>query len=307
MTQQQLENIDISSVITWLEDQDYKVIRPFTPPMFYSTSSSPTPLMKAAILDVETTGMNILTDKIIELGIVIVEYCPSTGQVYRVLETYSELEDPGIPIPAESTKIHGITDEMVHGKSFINTDIENLFKDVHLVIAHNAAFDRGFVEKRFPFFQEKPWGCSFSQVPWKEEGIGSAALDYLLYKCGFHFKGHRAVADCHALLEVLQLKLPVSGIKALKMIINAAQTPALKIWALLTPFESKDNLKNRGYRWNVEHKTWCKILATDDLSQEIDWLRQHIYNNRPFQLKQESIDAYHRFSARYGYAEVVNH
>lgn len=307
MTQKQLENLDMPSVITWLEAQDHKVIRPFIPPTFYSSASSPTPLLKAAILDIETTGTNILTDKIIELGIVIVDYCPSTGQVYHVLDTYSELEDPGIPIPAASTKIHGITDEMVHGKSFINAEVETLLKDVSLVIAHNAKFDRGFTETRFPFFQEKAWGCSFSQIPWREEGFGSAALEHLLYRCGFHFKGHRAVADCQALLEVLQTQLPASGIKALKMVINTAQTPDLKIWALLTPFESKDKLKNHGYRWNVEHKTWYKVIINEDLGQETDWLRKEVYDHRPFQVKQETIDAYTRFSIRHGYAEIVNH
>lgn len=118
MTLSTLEFLDIESVITWLENKNHKVIRPFDPPLSYAVSSS-TPLLKAAIVDDETTGTNFLSDKIIEIGImVIVEYCPHTGQAYRVLEDYDDLEDPGIPIPAASTKIHGITDEMVQGKSF---------------------------------------------------------------------------------------------------------------------------------------------------------------------------------------------
>jgi DNA polymerase-3 subunit epsilon len=67
---------------------------------------------------------------LIELGIVIVEYSPDTGQVYRVLETYNELEDPGMSIPPESTKIHGITDDMVIGKKIIDADVETLLADV---------------------------------------------------------------------------------------------------------------------------------------------------------------------------------
>lgn len=108
MTSSSLESLDIESVIAWLENQNHKVIRPFIPPLFYNSAPSSTPLLKAAILDVETTGTDFQKDKIIETGIVIAEYCPQTGQVYRVLESYDELEDPGIPIPPASTKIHDL-------------------------------------------------------------------------------------------------------------------------------------------------------------------------------------------------------
>lgn len=304
---QDAEPFDLESVIAWLKTQDYKVVAPFSPRVAYSQAPSPTPLLKAAFLDVETTGTSALTDQIIELGIVIVEYCPSTGQAYRVLETYSELADPGMPIPATSTKIHGITDEMVRGKSFISAEIEDLVRDVSLIIAHNAKFDRQFVEARFPFFQEKAWSCSFSQIPWKSEGFGSAALEHLLYRAGFHFNGHRAVVDCHALLTVLQLDLPSYDIKAFKKLLDIAQTTDLKIWALQTPFESKDKLKNRHYRWHAEQRTWYKSISQNELDQEAAWLGQEVYNHRPFQLKQEIIDAYNRFSNRDGISEIVNY
>ena len=180
-------------------------------------------------------------------------------------------------------------------------------KEVSLVIAHNAKFDRQFVEARFPFFQEKAWACSFSQIPWKEEKFGSAALEHLLYRAGFHFNGHRTILDCHALLEVLQSDLPVSGVKVLKLLLNTAHTPDLKIWALLSPFESKDKLKNRRYRWDSENKTWYKSISQEDLVQEADWLRKEVYDHRSFQLKQETINAFNRFSVRHGISEIVNY
>ncbi|MFN6414685.1 MAG: 3'-5' exonuclease [Pseudomonadota bacterium] len=307
MTSSPLEPFELESVIAWLENQNHKVIRPFIPPLFYNSAPSSTPLLKAALLDVETTGTDFQKDKIIEIGIIIAEYCPQTGQGYRVLESYDELEDPGIPIPPASTKIHGITDEMVQGRNFNSEKIQELVQDVSLIIAHNATFDRRFMEARFPFFQEKAWACSFSQIPWREEGFGSAALEHLLYRAGFHFNGHRAVIDCHALLTVLQLDLPESGIKAFKKLVDAAQTPDLKIWALNTPFESKDKLKNRQYRWHAEQRTWYKPISDADLEQEVSWLRLEVYDHRPFQLKQETIDAYNRFSIREGFCELVRY
>src|SRR5271165_7199163 len=69
----------------------------------------------AAIVDVETTGMDPKVDQVIELGIVVFEYAAETGQVGQVVRRFSGFEDPGRPIPMEVTAIHGIVDEMVKG------------------------------------------------------------------------------------------------------------------------------------------------------------------------------------------------
>jgi DNA polymerase-3 subunit epsilon len=245
MIKKDISKYNLDEVLDWVKSQDFKITRPFEPREFYSSEQASSRLLKVAILDTETTGTNQAIDKIIELGIVIVEYCPETGQVYRVLQTYDVLEDPEMPIPPESTKIHGITDAMVQGKKIVDADVEQIMSDVSLVIAHNATFDRGFVESRFPFFQKKAWACSYAQIPWKAEGIGSASLEFLAYKCGFHFAGHRASVDCHALLEVLQSDLPESGIKVFKMLLEKARSPDIKVWAINAPFDNKDKLKER--------------------------------------------------------------
>jgi DNA polymerase-3 subunit epsilon len=65
--------------------------------------------------DLEATGANIATDRIVEIA--VIKILPN-GEVIRK----SNLVNPGMPIPAESTAIHGIRDEDVQGKP--------LFKDV---------------------------------------------------------------------------------------------------------------------------------------------------------------------------------
>ena len=301
------EPLDLDFVVDWVKSQNYRITRPFTPRTFYSEANPPPKLLKAAIIDTETTGISHDHDRIIELGIVVVEYCPETGQAYRVIETYNELEDPGMPIPLESTNIHGITDDMVMGKKIFNSMVEKLVEDVDLVIAHNAAFDRRFIEARLPFFKKKAWGCSYAQMPWKGEGFGAASLEFLAYKFGFHFSGHRASMDCHALLEILQSELPSSGAKVFKTLLDKASATDVKLWALSASFENKDKLKNRGYRWDAERKTWHKIISNDDLEKETDWLRIEVYENRPFKLEHEVMDAYNRFSTRRGVSEIVGY
>jgi DNA polymerase-3 subunit epsilon len=305
MTVKQPEAYDLDQVITWLESKNYKITRPFTERTSYSNETPPGRLLKAAILDTETTGTNQATDKIIELGIVIVEYSPDSGQVYRVLETFDELEYPGMPIPPESTKVHGITDDMVQGKRINDDAVAALMADVSLVIAHNAFFDRGFVESRLPLFQKKSWACSYAQIPWRDEGMGSSSLEFLAYRCGFHYAGHRASVDCHALLEVLQSDLPVSGVKVLKALLEKARIPEYKIWALNAPFDNKDKLKERGYRWDGERKTWNGFVAHSDLANETDWLREEVYDNRKFRSELEKVDACNRFTTRRGSIEIV--
>ena len=301
------ESLDLDAVIDWVKSQNYKVTRLFVPRSFYATAAPPANLLKAAIVDVETTGISHLNDKIIELGIVVVEYCPETGQAYRVLETYNELEDPGMVIPQESTKVHGITDDMVKGKRIFDAMVTKILEDVNLVVAHNAGFDRVFIESRFPFFKEKAWACSYAQIPWKTSGFNAFSLEFLAYKFGFHFNGHRASIDCHALLEILQSEWPASEGRIFKTLLDSAHTQDLKIYALSTPFESKDKLKGRGYRWDAERKTWYRTVSEDDLVKETHWLRQEVYGNRPFKLEQEIIDAYNRFSSRRGIVEVVQY
>jgi DNA polymerase-3 subunit epsilon len=62
-----------------------------------------------AVFDLETTGVNVVTDRIVEIS--IVKIAPN-GSV----ETRTELVNPTIPIPKETTAIHKITDEDVKDK-----------------------------------------------------------------------------------------------------------------------------------------------------------------------------------------------
>lgn len=59
-----------------------------------------------AFIDLETTGVNLANDRIVEIA--IVKMMPDGSR-----QTKRKLINPGMPIPAESTEIHGITNEMV--------------------------------------------------------------------------------------------------------------------------------------------------------------------------------------------------
>src|SRR5499427_4995951 len=105
-----------------------------------------------------------------------------SGRIYKVLGSWEWLEDPGLSIPPEITKITGITDAMVAGHRIDDRAVADLLGRVVLVIAHNAHFDRRFLEKRLPAFTTKHWACSRADIDWKAEDVRSTALEFVAYR-----------------------------------------------------------------------------------------------------------------------------
>lgn len=279
---------------------NYRVLRRLAPRACFAQPDG-RPLARGVIVDTETTGLNQDTDKIMEIGLVVFEYDPETGQAYRILDTYGALEDPGVPISADITEITGITNEMVAGKRIDDARVADLVSGASIVIAHNAGFDRPFLEQRFPVFEALPWGCSFAQVDWNGEGLGARKLDYIACQFGFFFDAHRAETDCQALLEILQQDLPKSGGKVLKSLLDQLPQKDWKVFALNSAFETKDLLKARSYYWDAARKTWHRTLTgTDAITEEVAWLKESIYSGRNVKLEFEVRDAQLRYSKRPG-------
>ena len=257
-------------------------------------------------LDTETTGLNYAEDKIIELGMVAFEYDPATAEILRIVDRYNGFEDPGCPLPKEITEITGITDDMVAGQSFDADRIASFCDMASLVIAHNAAFDRKFVEARFPRFSKLPWACTVSQLNWGKERIGTRVLEYLLYKCGgYSINAHRALDDAEGVLGLLLGAFPVTGTPVFKSLLERSWEITSKIYAVGAPFAKKDILKQRGYRWNDGADNGCKgwwVDVPQQLEQEeMAYLAREIYpggNTKSVDINR--VDAYGRFSVREG-------
>lgn len=279
---------------------DYRVLKRIPQRSAYAEPDGRA-LCKGIVLDTETTGRVSGRDKIIELGMVAFEYDPETGQVYRLLDSFNQLEDPGFPIPPEATAVNGIDDGMVRGHRIDDEAVAAFVAEAQIIIAHNARFDRGFCEIRFPVFETLPWSCSFEEVPWDQEGLGSAKLEFIATKFGLFYEAHRAEADCRALLEVLQHPLPNSGVPALKGMADFASRPTCRINALNSAFETKDLLKARGYRWDSEKRCWhTTTLNRAAMDEEVAWLKEAVYAGRKASLEFEISDATNRYSGRPG-------
>jgi DNA polymerase-3 subunit epsilon len=279
---------------------DYRVLERLDPDAVAGPALTAGTIRRAAIVDTETTGLSPTGDQVLELGIVVFEYALESGQIGPVVGRLRAFEDPGRPIPPESTAIHGITDAMVKGQCFDDAAVARLLDGVSLIVAHNAAFDRPFLEARFPGLTELNWGCSLKDIPWREAGHASAALEFLAYRAGFFYEGHRAEMDCLALLAILARPFGAAGESALKTLLECARQPTLHLYALGSPFEMKDSLKARGYRWNAERRVWVVRLAEADLDAERAWLKERVYGGRSIDLELETLDARVRYSGREG-------
>ncbi len=279
---------------------EYRVIEKYRKPDFYHQDDSHTVAKKRGIfLDLETTGGDYKQDKVIELGMAVFEYAPD-GRIFSIIEEFCEFQDPGIPIPELITKLTGITDDMVQGQKINIEKVKQLVQSADIIIAHNADFDRKFMESFLPSLPIKPWGCSLKDIHWKKEEIESAKQEYLAYKFGFYYDGHRAINDCLAGLHILSKTLPISQEKALGQLLTNARKNSFKLWATRCPFEQKDLLKARGYRWHADgqakYKAWA-IDLTDEvaLSEEIAFLWREVYS-KPIKEPVDVFNAYSRYS-----------
>jgi DNA polymerase-3 subunit epsilon len=279
---------------------DYRVLRRLQPILNFGGVPQG-PVVRVLVLDTETTGLDHASDKIIELAMLQVDVDTATGLPVGEVVVYDGLEDPGMPISKEIEAITGISSDMVRGHRLDEAKIAAMLAGADLVMAHNAGFDRPFCEARIPAFAQLPWGCSFADIDWKKEGQSSAKLEYLALEKGWFYDAHRAEVDCHALLAVLGELLPTSGQSGLAKIIAMSSIPSYRLQATNAPFEAKDLLKARAYRWNAEQKVWHTRLADEaQLTAELTWLKSAVYTSRLARVQVEKLNADVKYSSRSG-------
>ena len=278
---------------------DYKVLRRLVPRDDWGVAPAGG-TQRVIVLDTETTGLDQRSEHIIELAMLSVLVDTTTGQPVGPVTTYESFEDPGKPIPAAITEITGIDDSMVQGQRIDDARVAELVQAADLIVAHNAGFDRPFVEARLPVFASKAWNCSFAGIDWKAQGSGSAKLEFLAHERGWFYDAHRALVDCHALLQVLAAPLR-SGQSGLQQLLQGATQTRYKLRATGAPFDAKDALKSRGYRWDNENRVWwTTLMGQDALEQEAGWLKAKAYNGRSARVQLEAQNALVQFSARAG-------
>lgn len=201
------------------------------------------------VFDIETTGLNSHTNQIIEIGAVKIR----SG---RILDRYSQLINPEIPIPYHITQITGITNEEVENKPKISEVIENFVNFVGdaVLVAHNAPFDMGFIKRDIKKYLNIDYQCSVIDTlqmardlfpNFKKYGLGdlNKTLGLALEK------HHRAVDDSQATANMFIIFLDKYKEKGLEYVkdINVGFEVNIKKQSLkniMVLVKNQDGLKN---------------------------------------------------------------
>ena len=254
---------------------DYRILRRLMPVGWFHPAQPEAETRIGVALDVETTGLDRDTDQIIELAVQRFRF-DDAGRIVQVGKPRVWREDPGVPIDARITKLTGLTTEDVAGQTIDEAAALEILSSADMIVAHNAAFDRPFTDRRLPAVAGKPWACSMAELDWLELGFDGRALAHLVSQCGWFYEGHRAENDILALIYLLAHSAP-DGETILRRLIACSDAPSYRVNAIDAPFEAKDRLKARGYRWDAAMRFWWRDIPGCDHDGERAWLMSDVY------------------------------
>ena len=182
-------------------------------------------MAREIVLDTETTGFDPKTgDRLIEVGCIEIHDLLPTGR------TFHRLVNPERLIPPDAIRVHGITDEKVKGAPRFHEVVGELMEFIGdaPVIAHNAAFDRSFIDHEcglcgHPLLEETRWIDTLKLAQTRFPGMANS-LDALCKRFKISLVErtlHGALIDARLLAEVY---LELKGGKERRLDLTAART-----------------------------------------------------------------------------------
>lgn len=209
-------------------------------------------------LDLETTGLDCKTDLVTEVGAVLWDV-----ELNRPIKFFNKLIKIDRPLTQEIIDLTGIDDALLNNygeeKEKVYSELLEFQKTADMFMAHNAPFDKGFIEQQ-GFKTEKPWIDSSVDVPY-EKTIQTRKLTYLAAEHGFvNPFSHRAMTDVLTMFQV------VSNYDWNEVIENA-KTPNATMRAMVT-FQDNKLAKSSGYRWDGDRKFWVKTVKENKVNEE---------------------------------------
>jgi len=239
-------------------------------------------IQSAVVVDVETSGISHQLDQIIEIGMILFKFNREDGALIEVTDSYTslnELKKNSEPLSKFVSQLTRLTEKDLAGHVIDWNKVNALLKEADIVIAHNARFDRPFIDSLSLVSRSKVWGCSFSQIDWMAKGFRTQGLELLCQRHGFFVGAHRALADAQGALHLISHVDKVTGKTYLAELLENAKTPQVSIESTKAPFEKKEILKSRQYRWNPQKRVWTKVISENELESEKDWLMKNVYVN----------------------------
>lgn len=214
--------------------------------------------------DCETTGLQVATDSIIEIGAVLWD----VERKAPVMQ-YGALIKGNFAVSEEITKITGITKEDTDkfGVPFREA-IHEMGKMIpfatHLVAHNGTNFDRPILEAELLRHEmpvaPHPWIDTAVDIDYPPS-ITVRKLSYLACEHGFlNPFAHRAVSDVLTMMKVASFYDP-------EQMMKWAASPPVTIRAKVT-YDDRLLASARGYRWDAAKKFWVKSIKEFQLEAE---------------------------------------
>ena len=228
--------------------------------------------MKVLGLDLETTGVDLVKDRVIEIGMVLYDTVSEVP-----LKMFSEfINEPDQPVERDSFRDESpITDKMieVHGLNMLAADhknglfeiISDMIEGAEYIVAHNGnKFDRIVLENFFKRYDQE-----FPSVPWIDTITDivyprHCAARNLIYLAGYH--GFVNPFPHRAFFAVMTM-LKIMSEYDMGEIIERMVSPMITLKANVS-YQDKDYAKNEHFMWNPDKKIWYKDVKECDVTDE---------------------------------------
>jgi len=150
---------------------------------------------------VETTGVKLGYDEIVELAVVLFSY--DQNGINDMIDSYSGLREPSCPISTSAYNVHGLSEQELKRHQLDIKRIGSLIDQADFIVSHSNSFDKEFTADIMPSIKDKSWYCSMKNISW----VGSRSLQNLFKLHGIETeKPNRALSDVKGLLSLLSKK-----------------------------------------------------------------------------------------------------
>jgi len=154
-------------------------------------------------LDFETTGLNTLIDRMVEVGIVRFTF-------NEILDTYESLVNPERDIPEHVTMIHGINADMVQESPSVRDTLDDITRFIgnSILIIQNPRFDLSIMDAAFRTHNlATPPMMSFDTLTLARKAfpdLPNYRLGALCERFNIPIRAHRAISDAYGCMDLFK-------------------------------------------------------------------------------------------------------
>lgn len=218
--------------------------------------------MLIGVIDTETTGLDPAKDTITELAWAI--YDTTEKQVVASASFMFPTEH----VTPEITKITGITSETTKKAVLVEQAMalsQKALSGCEVYVAHNAAFDKGFIDARLGSLPTRDWVCSYAEL---DLGVKPGKLTHMCCDLGVPVSGaHRAIND------VLMLCAMLSKCDTIEDQMVKITTWGKYLVIANVSFANNQIAKDMGCRWDPNGRVWSKLVYARSSAEvkEMKW------------------------------------